>query len=105
MKDMSIQERKQHWITLRDWGASELDSLLDLASRLKKDPLGYRPLEGKTLAMIFHKASTRTRISFEVGTFQLGGHALMISAGTVENASVKLSLLPIALTIRLDVYP
>ena len=84
MKEMSIHERKQHWISLRDWGASELDGLLDLASRLKKDPLGHRPLEGKTLAMIFHKASTRTRISFEVGTFQLGGHALMISAGTSQ---------------------
>ena len=81
---MSMSERRSHWLTLRDWGASELNGLLELAHQLKQDPLGHRPLEGKTLAMIFHKASTRTRISFEVGTFQLGGHALMISAGTSQ---------------------
>ena len=70
MNEMSIKERQQHWLTLRDWGATELNGLLALAYKLKQNPLGYRPLEGKTLAMIFHKASTRTRISFEVGTFQ-----------------------------------
>jgi ornithine carbamoyltransferase len=43
-----------------------------------------RPLEGKTLAMIFMKASTRTRVSFEVGTFQLGGHALFLSPRDVQ---------------------
>ena len=81
MLEMSKVNRRKHWLTLRDWGSTELNGLLNLADQLKQDPLTHRPLEGKTLAMIFHKASTRTRISFEVGTFQLGGHALMISAG------------------------
>ena len=73
-----------HWITLRDWSRDHLNSLLLLAHRLKADPLGFKPLEGKTLAMIFHKASTRTRISFEVGSTQLGAHPLMISASTSQ---------------------
>lgn len=73
-----------HWITLRDWSRDHLNSLLLLAHRLKSDPLGFKPLEGKTLAMIFHKASTRTRISFEVGSTQLGAHPLMISASTSQ---------------------
>ena len=84
MNEMSIQERRRHWLTMRDWGAAELNGLLTLAHQLKQEPLEHKPLAGKTLAMIFHKASTRTRISFEVGTFQLGGHALMISANTSQ---------------------
>ena len=84
MNEMSIQERRRHWLTFRDWGATEVDGLLTLAHQLKREPLKHKPLAGKTLAMIFHKASTRTRISFEVGMFQLGGHALMISANTSQ---------------------
>ena len=77
-------ERKEHWLSIRDWGSEDLKSLLLLAHSLKADPLGRRPLEGKTLAMIFHKASTRTRISFEVGATQLGAHPLMISAASSQ---------------------
>ena len=79
---MTMQTR--HWLSLKDWSGDELNELLDLAAQLKANPLAYRPLEGKTLAMLFHKASTRTRISFEVGTIQLGGHPLMISAGSSQ---------------------
>jgi len=73
-------EHPPHLLTLRDWSAEAITALLDLADALKAAPLAYRPLEGKTLAMVFLKASTRTRVSFEVGMFQLGGHALMLPA-------------------------
>ena len=76
--------RQQHWLSIRDWPHNSLLQLLELAAKLKKSPLAYRPLEGKTLAMIFHKSSTRTRVSFEVGTTQLGGYPLMISAATSQ---------------------
>ena len=56
----------------------------DLAERMRRGEYTRKPLEGKTLAMIFMKASTRTRVSFEVGTFQLGGHALFLSPRDVQ---------------------
>lgn len=73
----------RHFLRLRDYTKHELDSLLILAAELKqkqKNGVEHPLLKGKTLAMIFEKASTRTRISFEVGMFQLGGHGLFISS-------------------------
>jgi ornithine carbamoyltransferase len=58
--------------------------LLDLADRLKSGAERGRPLAGRTLAMIFEKSSTRTRVSFEVGTYQLGGHALFLSSRDIQ---------------------
>jgi ornithine carbamoyltransferase len=56
-----------------------------LAAEMKKQPAKFnRSLEGQTLAMIFEKSSTRTRVSFEVGMFQLGGHALFLSARDIQ---------------------
>ena len=73
-----------HFLTLSDWSGERVHHLIELArdlkNRFKTGDHSVKPLMGKTLAMIFHKASTRTRISFEIGTYQLGGHALMISA-------------------------
>ncbi len=61
-----------------------LRSLLDFASALKRDPLGFQPLKSKTLALIFEKPSTRTRVSFEVGMRQLGGHAITLSGAEIQ---------------------
>src|SRR5256886_7438700 len=56
-----------------------------LAAEMKKQPAKFnRALDGQTLAMIFEKSSTRTRVSFEVGMFQLGGHALFLSARDIQ---------------------
>jgi ornithine carbamoyltransferase len=58
--------------------------LFDLAERMKRGEYTEKPLTGKTLGMIFAKSSTRTRVSFEVGAFQLGGHALFLSARDIQ---------------------
>jgi ornithine carbamoyltransferase len=68
---------------LADWSRDELEGLLDLADALKAEPL-QSLLPGRTLGMIFHKPSTRTRVSFEVGMYQLGGLALYLSARDLQ---------------------
>ncbi|WP_419950807.1 ornithine carbamoyltransferase [Candidatus Palauibacter sp.] len=74
-----------HFLSIADWSPERLGEALDLADRLKADPNACgRPLAGKTLAMIFTKSSTRTRVSFEVGTHQLGGQALFLSSRDIQ---------------------
>jgi ornithine carbamoyltransferase len=75
---------KRDFLAITDFSESELKTLLVLAARLKAGVEGGRPLAGKTLAMIFEKSSTRTRVSFEVGTHQLGGHALFLSSRDIQ---------------------
>lgn len=78
---------KKDFLTLADYTASELEAMFDLCRELKGKTKAGKPhplLAGKTLAMIFEKSSTRTRISFEVGMFQLGGHALFLHSGTTQ---------------------
>jgi len=72
------------FLAIPDFTRDELDGLLTLAERMRARTYDKTPLAGKTLAMIFMKASTRTRVSFEVGTFQLGGHALFLSPRDVQ---------------------
>ena len=75
----------RHFLSIADWSPERLREALDLADRLKADPgAAGRPLAGKTLAMIFTKSSTRTRVSFEAGTHQLGGQALFLSARDIQ---------------------
>ena len=62
----------------------ELKSILSHAHRMKKMPLAFRPMEGKTLALIFEKPSTRTRVSFEVGIRQLGGSVTTLSGAEIQ---------------------
>lgn len=78
---------KKNFLALHDYTKKELDELFELALDLKKKQKKndkHRILKGKTLAMIFEKSSTRTRVSFEVGIYQLGGHGLFISSGTSQ---------------------
>jgi ornithine carbamoyltransferase len=74
----------RHFLSIPDFSREELLETLDLAARMKRGEYTDRPLSGKTLAMIFTKSSTRTRVSFEVGTYQLGGHALFLSSRDIQ---------------------
>jgi ornithine carbamoyltransferase len=74
----------RHFLAIPDFSREELIATLDLADRMKRGEYTDRPLAGKTLAMIFTKSSTRTRVSFEVGTYQLGGHALFLSSRDIQ---------------------
>lgn len=72
----------RHFLTLKDFTKTEILEIIDIAIEIKKDlkaGIYKKELENKTLAMIFEKSSTRTRVSFETGMFQLGGHALFLS--------------------------
>lgn len=72
-------------ISIHDLSASDVAKIFDVAKKMKKNPGKYRKaLEGQTLAMIFEKSSTRTRVSFEVGMYQLGGHALFLSSRDIQ---------------------
>jgi ornithine carbamoyltransferase len=75
---------KRDFLAIPDFETDELYETLDLAHRMKGGDYRERPLAGMTLGMIFEKSSTRTRVSFEVGTFQLGGHALFLSARDIQ---------------------
>ena len=74
----------RHFLAIPDLTRAELLALFDLAARMKRGGYTEQPLAGKTLGMIFAKSSTRTRVSFEVGAFQLGGHALFLSARDIQ---------------------
>ncbi len=62
----------------------DVEYILDLASKIKAGEIEDKPLEGKTLAMIFEKSSTRTRLSFDVGMYQLGGRAIFLSSNDLQ---------------------
>jgi ornithine carbamoyltransferase len=78
---------KKDFIALTDFSSEELTGLLDLADRMKRSPQEFdNTLKGKTLGMIFNKKSTRTRISFQVGIFQLGGMGLFLGPEDMQLA-------------------
>ncbi|HEX5116088.1 MAG TPA: ornithine carbamoyltransferase [Pseudonocardiaceae bacterium] len=74
----------RHFLRDDDLSPDEQAEVLDLADRLKADPLGRQPLAGKSIAAIFEKNSTRTRLSFDVGIHQLGGHAVIVDGRTMQ---------------------
>ncbi len=75
---------KRDFLALSDLTTPELEGVLALAQRLKRGEDRRRPLEGKSVAMIFGQSSTRTRVSFQVGISQLGGQALYLSARELQ---------------------
>lgn len=77
--------RYRHLLSLMDLTPEEVRHLIDHGRAIKADPERYRTtLAGKTLGMVFQKSSTRTRISFEVGMYQLGGHALFLGGNDLQ---------------------
>lgn len=77
----------KHFLKLLDCTTEDIIGMLNLADQLKyelKHGIPHRHLEGKSLGMIFEKASTRTRVSFEVGMYQLGGHPLFLSSKDLQ---------------------
>jgi len=77
----------EHLISLNDLSLEEIEQILNLSEKLKKqqkEGVPHQHLKGKTLGMIFTKSSTRTRVSFEVGMFQLGGYALFLSSNDIQ---------------------
>jgi ornithine carbamoyltransferase len=82
----SEPEAPRHFLDLRDFDAATLRQMLDVASGFKRaGGVTSRPLAGKTLALIFEKPSTRTRVSFEVGMRQLGGEVIVLSARDMQS--------------------
>jgi len=77
----------RHFLTLNDFSKEEIKEIIDLGIKIKKECKKgeFKPyLKEQTLAMIFEKSSTRTRISFETGMYQLGGHALFLSSKDIQ---------------------
>lgn len=86
---MSVKEqlKGKDLLTLADFSKEEITYLLELADQFKqkrKNQEVYEPLKGKILGMIFEKSSTRTRVSFEAGMYQLGGTALFLSSNDLQ---------------------
>jgi ornithine carbamoyltransferase len=88
LQNERIQSMKgRDFLSLVDYTPEEIRALIDLAFELKKlqkEGKPFQPLKGKTLGMIFEKSSTRTRVSFEVGMYQLGGYALFLSRNDLQ---------------------
>ncbi len=84
MQPASIRPLR-HFLNTQDWSRADLDGLLAQAAAFKRHKPGDqrkgRPLEGKSIALVFFNPSLRTRTSFELGAFQLGGHAVVLQPG------------------------
>ncbi|MDO9710568.1 ornithine carbamoyltransferase [Paracraurococcus sp. LOR1-02] len=76
----------RHFLELMDFEGATLRRMLDLAAQTKRGAVAGKPLAGKTVALIFEKPSTRTRVSFEVGVTQLGGHAVVLSSRDMQSS-------------------
>jgi ornithine carbamoyltransferase len=100
----------RHFLTGDELSAQELDALLERALQLKRDPRSSSALTGASVGLIFQKPSTRTRVSFEVGVEELGGHAVVLRADELQlsrgealrDTALVLSRHLVALGIRSD---
>ena len=81
---MTSNTSKRDFLAIPDFTREELLAVFELAGRMKRGDYRDKPLAGRTLGMIFAKSSTRTRVSFEVGAYQLGGHALFLSSRDIQ---------------------
>jgi ornithine carbamoyltransferase len=81
---MPALETPLHFLTGAELDAASLAALLDRAAELKAAPLASRVLEGRSVALMFQKPSTRTRSSFETGVFELGGHPMIVRANELQ---------------------
>ncbi len=89
MKTLKTSLNKKNFLSLNDLGKEEILSILELSKELKRDLKNGKSsqlLKGRTLAMIFQKPSTRTRLSFETGIVQLGGTAIYLSSNDLQLA-------------------
>jgi len=87
LTDKTFNLHGRDFLEMDDYSTEEIQYLIDLAIELKRKQKNgevYEPLKGKTVGLIFEKSSTRTRVSFEVGTYQLGGHALFLSKNDIQ---------------------
>jgi ornithine carbamoyltransferase len=74
----------RHFLDGTELSSDELLALLDRAATMKAHPLDARPLAGRSVALVFEKPSTRTRLSFEAGVFELGGHPMVLRSGELQ---------------------
>lgn len=87
MESVKTIKKSNHFLTMTDLSGNEIYQLIEDAIEMKdevKKGIPHPHLQGKTLGMIFEKSSTRTRVSFEVGMMQLGGHALFLNAKDIQ---------------------
>ena len=100
----------RHFLDLNQFSTEELRKILDMGLKIKKQLASFQPLSGKALAMIFEKPSTRTRVSFQIGMQQLGGHVVLLSGTdsqlgrgeTIADTARVLSRYVDAIVIRTD---
>ena len=76
----------RHFLTGEELTSDELNALVERALELKADRLASRALEGRSVALVFDRPSTRTRVSFEVGVAELGGHPVVLREGELQLA-------------------
>ena len=93
----------RHFLTGAELTKDELTQLVERALELKRDRLGSRALEGKSVALVFEKPSTRTRVSFDVGVHELGGHPLILRGDELQIARGE-SLRDVALVLSRMVH-
>jgi ornithine carbamoyltransferase len=90
---------KKDLISVKDLTAGEIEEIFNLTDKIKKDKAGFaNVLTGKTLALIFQKPSNRTRVSFEVGMFELGGYSIYLGPDEI-NLGVRESIKDVAKTL------
>ena len=83
-RDPRLPAVPRHFLTGEELSSPELEGLLDRAAELKADPAASRALAGRTVALIFEHPSTRTRVSFEVGIAEMGGHPMILRPGEMQ---------------------